>query len=171
MHEEVLCRRRGPGVHSREQRPCHPQFEASNLRCRLSSRAPSPSARPTHGKRILSPLVLFNPPPVFSVLKVPVPRVRSRIESNGSIKELVDKFSRNTATPQVSNQGQSRISFAGFDSFDEVRHGFEFGPSRLAFYPPVSFSREYNKHGSIFSIASVPSFGPVINNGGPDPFS
>ena len=105
-----------------------------------------------------------------SASEVAVPRVRSRIESNGSVKDLVDKFSRNSATSQASNQGQSRTSFAGLDSFDEVRRGFEFGPNRPAFYPPISFSREHNKHDSIFSIASVSSYGSVINNGAPDPF-
>ena len=71
---------------------------------------------------------------------------------------------------QTSNQGLSCTSFAGFDSFDKVHHGFEFGPNRLAFYPPVSFSCKHNKHEPIFSIASVSSFGSVINNGAPDPF-
>jgi len=99
-----------------------------------------------------------------------VPRVRPRIESNNSVKDLVDKFSRNSATSRVSDQGQSRISFAGLDSFDEVRRGFEFGPNRPAFYPPVSFSRDHGKHDSIFSIASVSSYGSVIDNGAPDPF-
>ena len=102
--------------------------------------------------------------------EVAIPRVRPRIESNNSVKDLVDKFSRNSATSQTSKQGQSRISFAGLDSFDEVRRGFEFGPNRPAFYPPISFSRDHNKHDSIFSIASVSSYGSVINNGAPDPF-
>jgi len=99
-----------------------------------------------------------------------IPRVRPRIESNNSVKDLVDKFSRNSAASQASNQGQSRISFAGLDSFDEVRRGFEFGPNRPGFYPPVSFSRDHNKHDSVFSIASVSSYGSVIDNGAPDPF-
>ena len=102
--------------------------------------------------------------------EVAVPRARARIESNNGIKDLIDEFSRNSATSQASNQGQSPTSFAGFDSFDEVRRGFEFGPNRPAFYPPVSFSREHNKHDSIFSVASVSSFGSVIDNGAPDPF-
>ena len=99
-----------------------------------------------------------------------VPRARPRAESNNSVKELAEKFSRNSSTSQVSNLGPSRISYAGFDSFDEVRRGFEFGPNRPAFYPPISFSREHNKHDSIFSIASVSSYGSVIDNGAPDPF-
>ena len=99
-----------------------------------------------------------------------VPRVRPRIESNNSVKDLVDKFSRNSSTSRVSNLGQSRTSFAGLDSFEEVRRGFEFGPNRPAFYPPINFSRDHNKHDSMFSIASVSSFGSVIDGGAPDPF-
>lgn len=102
--------------------------------------------------------------------EVPVSQARPRTDSNNSVKYLVDKFSRDSATSQASNQGQSHTTFAGFDSFDEVRRGFEFGPNRPAFYPPVSFSREHNKHDSIFSIASVSSYGSVIDNGAPDPF-
>ena len=49
-------------------------------------------------------------------------------------------------------------------------NGFKYGPNRPAFYPPVSFSHEHNKHKSIFSIASVSSFGSVINNSAPDSF-
>ena len=102
--------------------------------------------------------------------EVAIPRVRPRIESKTSVKELTERFSRDSATSPVSAQPQARTSFAGFDSFDEVRRGFEFGPNRPAFYPPVSFSREHNKHDSMFSIASVSSFGSVIDNGAPDPF-
>jgi serine/arginine repetitive matrix protein 2 len=96
--------------------------------------------------------------------------VRPRVESNSSVKDLIEKFSRNSAAPRTSEQPQARTSFAGFDSFDEVRRGFEFGPNRPAFYPPVSFSRKHNKHDSMFSVASVSSFGSVIDNGAPDPF-
>jgi len=96
--------------------------------------------------------------------------VRLRIESNNSVKDLVGKFSRNSTASRAFNQGQSRISFASLDSFDEVRRGFKFGPNGAAFYPFVSFSRDHSKHDSIFSIASVTSYGSVINNGAPDPF-
>ena len=67
--------------------------------------------------------------------EVAISRVRPRTESNNSVKDLIDKFSKNTATSQVSEQEQSRINFTGFDSFNEVRHGSEFGPNRSAFYP------------------------------------
>ena len=102
--------------------------------------------------------------------EVVVPRVRPRLESNTSVKDLIEKFSRDSATSQAPDQPQTRTSFVGLDSFDEVRRGFEFGPNRPAFYPPVSLSCKHNKHDSIFSIASVSSFGSVIDNGAPDPF-
>ena len=102
--------------------------------------------------------------------EVAVPRVRPRVESNESVKDLIDKFSRSSDASQASSLGQPHASFAGLDSFDEVRRGFEFGPNRPAFYPPISFSRQHDKHDSVFSIASVSSFGSVINNGAPDPF-
>ncbi|KAH9487444.1 hypothetical protein JR316_0001520 [Psilocybe cubensis] len=86
----------------------------------------------------------------------------------------------------------SGISFEGFSSFDEVRRGFEFHNERPAFYPPAgntssSYSRStsaaasaavaaasrrapHARHESVFSIASVSSFGHVINPGSADPF-
>ena len=102
--------------------------------------------------------------------EVAVPRARPRVGSNASIQDIVENFSRNSATSQVSDAPQVRTSFAGFDSFDEVRRGFEFGPNRPVFYPPVSLSRNHNKHDSMFSVASVSSFGSVIDNDAPDPF-
>ena len=100
--------------------------------------------------------------------EVAVPR--ARVESNTSVKDLIQKFSRNLVTSHTLDQPQGRASFVGLDSFDEVRRGFEFGPNRPAFYPPVDFSGKHNKHDSVFSVASVSSFGSVIDNGAPDPF-
>ena len=102
--------------------------------------------------------------------EVAVPRVRPRVESNTCVKDMVEKLSRNSATSQISDKSQAHTTFAGFDSFDEVRRGFEFGPNRPVFYPPVNFSHKHDKHDSIFSVASVSSFGSVIDNGAPDPF-
>jgi serine/arginine repetitive matrix protein 2 len=42
----------------------------------------------------------------------------------------------------------SRTSFAGLNSFDEVRRGFERGPNRQAFYPPINLSHKHNNHDS-----------------------
>jgi serine/arginine repetitive matrix protein 2 len=102
--------------------------------------------------------------------EVAVPRVRPWVGSNIYAEGHIEELSRDSATSQVSDKPQSRTSFAGLDSFDEVRRGFEFGPNRPVFYPPVSFSSKHNKHDSMFSVASVSSFGSVIDNGAPDPF-
>ncbi|KAF9482957.1 hypothetical protein BDN70DRAFT_892146 [Pholiota conissans] len=80
----------------------------------------------------------------------------------------------------------SGISFTGLgDSFEEARRNFEFTSERPAFYPPPAASRAYNharhpsrtgrrarhaKMESVFSIASVSSYGHVIRPGSSDPF-
>ena len=94
----------------------------------------------------------------------------------------------------------SGISFEGFTSFEEVRRGFEFSGDRPGFYPPPvpaiptgvdSYSNSnsfgsanysyvpansrraaapHKRHESAFSIASVSSYGHVINPGSTDPF-
>ncbi|TFK19266.1 hypothetical protein FA15DRAFT_709141 [Coprinopsis marcescibilis] len=95
----------------------------------------------------------------------------------------------------------SGISFAGLDSFDEVRRGFEFNDYRPAFYPPpvsvpggasantswattnnsqstsiassAAYRRAYGHRkgqSSVWSIASVSSYGRVLRDGAPDPF-
>jgi len=64
---------------------------------------------------------------------------------------------------QKASRPASGISFAGFETFDEVQRGFE-------------FSRDHhNRRGmhhreeSAFSIASVSTYGRVVNNGVNDP--
>ena len=66
----------------------------------------------------------------------------------------------------------SGISFTGFDSFDEVRRGFEFSDDRPTFYPPSAATRRvpHRRHESALSIMSVSSYGHVINAGSLDPF-
>ena len=64
----------------------------------------------------------------------------------------------------------SGISFGGLDSFEEVRRGFEFNDNRPAFYPAPTTRRAHRAHDSIFSIASVSSYGRVLNAGSNDPF-
>jgi len=61
---------------------------------------------------------------------------------------------------------------AGFDSFPEVRRGFEFHDNHPKLYPlpGVTSHSQHSRHESVFSIASVSSYGQVINNGSTDPF-
>ncbi|KAF8878425.1 hypothetical protein BD779DRAFT_1663807 [Infundibulicybe gibba] len=85
---------------------------------------------------------------------------RSRVDSEASINGPT----RPTSMIHSRNPSRSSVvSFSGFDSFDEVRRGFEFSINRPAFYPPL-------KHESVFSIASVSSYGRVVNAGSADPF-
>jgi hypothetical protein len=51
------------------------------------------------------------------------------------------------------------------DSFTEVRRGFEFHDSRPNFYSLPTLHGQHNKHQSMFSSASVSSYGQVINSG------
>ena len=85
-----------------------------------------------------------------------------------------------TAGTHGHSRTESAASFTGFESFDEVRRGFEFHPNRPAFYPPANavYSRPTNpvfrpahaRDVSLFSIASVSSYGAALNNGARDPF-
>ncbi|KAG7090453.1 hypothetical protein E1B28_009569 [Marasmius oreades] len=99
---------------------------------------------------------------------VPRPRVNSdssiRVRARGNVQSTIQyRHSRH----------ESGMSFIGFDSFEEVRRGFEFHDYRPAFYPPSTTNTRRNVHArqeSTVSFASVSSYGFVLNNGVPDPF-
>jgi serine/arginine repetitive matrix protein 2 len=106
---------------------------------------------------------------------VAIPRPRQRVDSDSSSKRYARQISVVSRHADISHGPtleDSRFSFAGLDSFDEVRRGFEFGPNRPAFYPPpgAEVCRNHNKHDSIFSVASISSYGSVIDPGDIDPF-
>ncbi|KAH9913689.1 uncharacterized protein BXZ73DRAFT_81864 [Epithele typhae] len=78
-----------------------------------------------------------------------------------------------SAATQGHSHRESVVSFTGFDSFDEVRRGFEFHDQRPGFYPPANATYRPTKHSrdmSLFSIASVSSYGAVVRDGVQDPF-
>ncbi|KAF5376919.1 hypothetical protein D9615_007315 [Tricholomella constricta] len=89
-----------------------------------------------------------------------IPQPRARVDSDSSARRRY-RHSRHS----------SGMSFAGFDSFDEVRRGFEFSNDR-PFYPPPAARRNarHNKQDSLFSIASVSSYGRAHDYGLSDPF-
>ncbi|PPQ74616.1 hypothetical protein CVT24_004162 [Panaeolus cyanescens] len=104
--------------------------------------------------------------------------------SNEEDVDMDSEYKRQSICKAVSRPA-SGISFAGFDSFDEVRRGFEFSGPRPTFYPPplptAAANRSigtggatrrvpHNRHESVFSIASVSSYGHCINSGSADPF-
>ena len=101
--------------------------------------------------------------------QVPQSVARRRLDSFGSTKRQSSQFSR-MSRYSAHSRNTSGSSFNGFDSFEEVRRGFEFHPNRPAFYPPPEESRPRNKHASMYSIASVSSYGAVFDFGKPDPF-
>lgn len=70
----------------------------------------------------------------------------------------------------------SDVSFLGFSSFGAIRTKFEFGPDRPDFYSSLqtsqaSMMKSHLRHESLFSIASVSSYGEVIKPGMTDPFN
>jgi len=97
--------------------------------------------------------------------------VRRRADSFSSSKYSILGDSRVDAG-SLHSRASSQISFKGLETFDEIRRGFEFAGSRPAFYPPSSFDQQRNQlpRDSMISIASVSSYGMVINPGIKDPF-
>ncbi|KAI0266456.1 hypothetical protein BC834DRAFT_129548 [Gloeopeniophorella convolvens] len=101
------------------------------------------------------------------------PSVRRRVNSDASSRHSMNEQSRPDASfSSTHSRASSEISFKGFESFDEVRRGFEFDSNRPAFYPPPAFNNRRNQtiRDSMLSIASVSSYGAVLNPGVKDPF-
>ncbi|KAH9837979.1 uncharacterized protein C8Q71DRAFT_898946 [Rhodofomes roseus] len=102
---------------------------------------------------------------------VEVPRRRALSESSSN-RVIYDPQSYAAhASNSDHSRRESEASFAGFESFDEVRRGFEFA-NRPALYPPpgATARRSHLRDESLFSIASISSYGDVLNAGVPDPF-
>ncbi|KAL1696581.1 hypothetical protein GGG16DRAFT_85014 [Schizophyllum commune] len=99
-----------------------------------------------------------------------MPRVRTDSSASSQFFQDYSRQAQDSHSAELSRPA-SGISFTGFDSFEEVRRGFEFNDNRPAFYPPPSSrNNSHNRHESLFSIASVSSYGGVINSGVADPF-
>lgn len=92
-------------------------------------------------------------------------RFASRDQSSGFLSVPTDESLASRSRPA------SHLSFQGFDSFEQIRRNFEFGPDRPAFYAPVdmSFRGGYGRE-SVFSLASISSVGDVVHPGVADPF-
>lgn len=102
---------------------------------------------------------------------VEVPRRRA-ISDCSSKRVMFDPQSYiSRPSDSTHSRRESEASFAGFESFEEVRRGFEFA-NRPAFYPPpgAQARRSHFRNESLFSIASISSYGDVLNPGEPDPF-
>jgi serine/arginine repetitive matrix protein 2 len=99
------------------------------------------------------------------------PSACRRVNSDSSLRHPRHSDSR-LDTCSLHSRASSQISFKGLESFDEIRRGFEFVENRPAFYPPPSFNNRCNQmpRDSMISIASVSSYGMIINPGVKDPF-
>lgn len=110
-------------------------------------------------------------------LPPPLPQdARPRLSSDSSSKRLARQEALSQLTAHARHDSVAS-NFSGMSSFSEVRRGFEFGPNRPAFYPPPgatqNSSQSQTMHGrneSVFSIASVSSYGAVVRPGSNDPF-
>lgn len=99
------------------------------------------------------------------------PSARRRVNSDSSSRHSRHGDSRMDMY-SLHSRASSQTSFKGLESFDEIRRGFEFVENRPTFYPPPSFNHRRNQmpRDSMISIASVSSYGRVINPGVKDPF-
>ncbi|KAJ3539593.1 hypothetical protein NM688_g6343 [Phlebia brevispora] len=100
------------------------------------------------------------------------PLPRPRLNSDSSSKRRVRGIVNHSHPFSSHSRSTSEASFTGFDSFDEIRRGFEFGLNRTAFYPPPGATSiaSHGHHESLYSIASESSYGAVIRSGTLDPF-
>lgn len=103
-------------------------------------------------------------------IQIESPPERPRLDSSVSKLEARDA-ARRSFLIAGHQRNSSGLSFAGFDSFAEIRRGFEFNDSRPGFYPPSGMSdKRHQKHESVYSIASISSYGNVVRGGSADPF-
>ena len=145
---------------------------AASSQLTLSDIIPSPS----HA-RSLSVASLEDDFPQQSAVPQPMsappsfPSARRRANSDSSLRHSMHGDSRMDMY-SLHSRASSQTSFKGLESFDEIRRGFEFVENRPTFYPPPSFNNRRNQmpRDSMISIASVSSYGRVINPGVKDPF-
>lgn len=102
----------------------------------------------------------------------------SGLESNTSSRYRInEEMARAEKAKMPTHARQSSdVSFLGFSSFGAIRTKFEFGPDRPDFYSSLqmsqaSMTKSHLRHESLFSIASVSSYGEVIKPGMMDPFN
>ncbi|KAG5732016.1 hypothetical protein E4T56_gene18279 [Termitomyces sp. T112] len=96
-----------------------------------------------------------------------IPQPRPRLDSDSSVKSRVRG---NAQTQYRHSRHSSGISFAGFESFDEVRRGFEFSGDQQFYPPPSRRAANPRQRDSLLSIASVSSYGKAHDYGLADPF-
>jgi len=80
-----------------------------------------------------------------SDLPVSIAPSRQRLDSDCSSKQRARDTARTSMAgghSRTHSADSARMSFIGFESFDEVRRGFEFSGPRPAFYPPASSDQQ-----------------------------
>ncbi|KZT25561.1 hypothetical protein NEOLEDRAFT_1178340 [Neolentinus lepideus HHB14362 ss-1] len=163
------------GLPSPESEPTPKSIASEEKPLTLSDIIPPPS----HVRALSSGSVLEEDSSVLKSIyakatdlpSVPAPSPRLRLDSDSSSKRRARDLALDKLSGVHSRQA-SGVSFDGLDSFDEIRRGFEFHPNRPAFYPPpqAMYRRRHARDASLFSIASVSSYGVVLNSGIKDPF-
>ncbi|GJE99043.1 hypothetical protein PsYK624_152830 [Phanerochaete sordida] len=95
---------------------------------------------------------------------------RPRLDSDSSSRRRA-RESLALSPASTHSRNSSELSFKGFESFAEVRRGFEFHPNRPAFYPPPGAPKPWHgRYESEYSVATVSSYGATLDPGAVDPF-
>ena len=127
---------------------------------------------PSHARSLSNSTTMDEDDSVLNSIfaKITGVEARPRVNSEASARQKAREKRRSIY--KAMSRPSSGISFTGFDSFDEIRRGFEFSDNRPAFYPPPAANRRvlHKRHESALSIVSVSSYGRVINSGSLDPF-
>ncbi|KAG2349287.1 hypothetical protein BDR05DRAFT_994348 [Suillus weaverae] len=130
-----------------------------------------PSSAPSTEKNE-EPLTLSDIIPPFAVAKFLFVTSLAGDESAALNSKRIGRSAARASYVPGHYGRSSELSFAGFDSFTEVRRGFGFHDHRPNFYPlpRATLPSQRNKHESTFSIESISSCGQVISHGSTDPF-
>jgi serine/arginine repetitive matrix protein 2 len=112
---------------------------------------------------------------IFAAAQASPASQRERVDSESMSQRRERNLALNALNggkvADASFRPMSQASFAGFDSFDDVRRNFEFGRDRPAFYPaPAAAGSRHKVQDSMFSVASVSSYGSAWDAGSRDPF-
>ena len=144
-----------------------PQW-SSHLHCRISyHRLPmlSQSSEIEHDS-ILN-LILVH------ATEIPSEDRRMRLKLDSSSKRGAREAANASWNSKHARQ-ESALSLAGFDSFAEIRWGFEFTDDCPSFYPPAATRRCHHQQALAISMATFilqSLYGQVINLGSSDPFN
>jgi serine/arginine repetitive matrix protein 2 len=142
------------------------QFSASNGELPLLRKSRSTSSLVEEDSSLLKSIYGHAVPATEEVPPVPVVP-RQRLESDTSSKRVARQ-----ATNTSHTRTGSEVSFSGFESFSQIRAKFEFMNEQSNYFPEIDLSKKsHSKHESVFSIASVSSYGQVLSGGARDPFN